>query len=129
MINIPTFKDTVTLYHQCKNEENPREAPRWSRTVIKGCYFGAETVKQVNGNTVSMGSGFICRIPKNEKNTALVLPGDIIAKGQITDEIADEAGRRPSEFLNKYIGISFTVKAVSDNTASPYAPHYRASGV
>lgn len=124
----PTFKYTVTLYHQHKDEENPRAAPKWSRKVLKNCYFGTETVKQVNGNTLSMASSFVCRIPKDANSIALS-PGDIIVKGSVKDEIADVSGQRPSEFLNKYSGTAFTVRAVSDNTALPYASHYRASGV
>lgn len=130
-MSCPTFKHTVTLYHQYKETENNRSVTKWSKSVHENCYFGTETVKQVNGTTLSMASSFVCRIPQNAGNsdTLIVSPGDIIIKGRIEDEIADVMGQRSSDLLNKYRGTAFTVKEVSDNSTLPYAPHYRASGV
>ena len=130
-MTLPTFKYTVTVFHQQKDEENPRGAPKWVRSVHKNCYFGTETAKQINGTNLSMASSFVCRIPKNSDNGTIltVMPGDIVIKGEITDEITDVSGKRPADLLNKYQGIAFMVKAVSDNDALPNLPHFRISGV
>ncbi len=128
MIN-PTFIHTITLFHQVKDINNPRSAPIWEKTVYEGCYFGAETVKQVNGTQVSQANNFICRIPVGNDNEVNISPGDIVAKGKVLDVIEDVAGKRTSDFLNKHQGITFTVRTVSYNTVLDFAKHIRVSGV
>lgn len=129
MIRLPTFIYTVTLYHQYKEIADGKSVTKWSKTVLKNCYFGTETVKQLNGTTLSMASSFVCRIPRNAVNFIALSPGDIIVRGEIADEIEDVSGKRNSDLLNKYRDTAFTVKAVSDNTQFPFIPHIRASGV
>lgn len=128
MIN-PTFIHTITLFHQVREESNPRSAPTWEKTVYERCYFGAETVKQVNGTQVSQANNFICRIPAESDSEVVIAPGDIVAKGKVLDVIEDAQGKRASDFLNKHQGTSFTVRAVSYNTVLHLAKHIRASGV
>ena len=53
MIN-PTFKDTVTLYHQHKDTENGRTVTKWMRSVFEECYFGEQIAENVTGNTLSL---------------------------------------------------------------------------
>ena len=124
-----TFVYAVTVFHQVKNTENVRTAPTWEKTVYKNCYFGTELVKQVNGTSVSMASSFVCRIPAESAAEVSIAPGDIGAKGEFDEKIEDASGKRASDFLNRYPGKSFTVKAVSYNTALPLCRHVRASGV
>lgn len=130
-MTLPTFKYTVTVFHQQKNEENPKNAPIWIKYICDGCYFGTETVKQVNGTSITPASNFVCRIPKKLDNTTnlIVQPNDIVIKGNIADEITDVAGQRPADLLKKYSGNAFMVRTVSDNDAFPCFPHIHISGV
>ena len=130
-MNLPSFRYIVTVFHQERNEDNSREAPKWSKKVYKGCYFGSVTTKQVNGTNLSMADSYVCRIPKSSDNgvSLIVMPGDIIVKGEIADEVTDVAGKRPTDLLNKYSGNAFMVRTVSDNDAIPYLPHIHISGV
>ena len=134
----PTFKFTVTLYNKYEDRSTGRTVTSWKRTVLKNCFFGTETARSLNGNILSLADSFVCRIPQSpnytqdyrgERNSFTLRPGDVIVKGAAEDEIKDEQGHRIEDLLRKYKDISFTVKAVSDNTILPYAPHYRASGV
>ena len=59
----------------------------------------------------------------------IVMPGDIVVKGEIADMITDTSGQRPADLLNKYQGTAFMVKAVSDNDALLNFPRYHISGV
>lgn len=130
-MTLPTFKYTVTVFHQQKNEENPKNAPEWIKYTCNGCYFGTETIKQVSGTSLIPASNYVCRIPKKSDNGAIlvVMPGDIIVKGEIADEVTDVAGKRPADLLNKYSGNAFMVRTVSDNDVLPYLPHIHISGV
>lgn len=134
----PTFRFTITLYNRYTTLEEGRALVKWKRTVLRECYFGRQTVKQANGNTISQADEFICRIPENEayigdfggeEDKFTLAPQDIIVKGAVDDEISDAQGKRSSDILNKYRGRAFTVRSVSDNTVLPFAGHYRASGV
>lgn len=133
-----SFKFTITLYNKYVERLDGRNVTKWKRTVLNECYFGTETVKQLNGNVLSQADSFVCRIPqskaytdsfKGERDKFTLKPDDIIVKGNITDEIADVQGMRITDLMQKYKGSCFTVRAVSDNTLLEYAPHYRASGV
>jgi hypothetical protein len=129
-MNLPSFRYIVTVFHQERNEDNSREAPKWSKKVYKGCYFGSVTTKQVNGTNLSMADSYVCRIPKSSDNgiSLIVMPGDIIVKGEIADVITDIAGQRPADLLNKHRGTAFTAQTVSDNDTFNF-PHIRISGV
>lgn len=133
-----TFIFTITLYNRYTDKSSGRSVIHFKRTVLKNCYFGTETVKQINGNTLSQANNYICRIPQNdayidiyngEEDRFTLKPGDIIVKGEVEEEIQDVQGERVSDLLQKYNGTSFTVRAVSDNTLLADSRHYRASGV
>ena len=128
------FIFTVTVFNKYKNKANETS---WKRTVLENCYFGAETAQKLNGNILSPGNSFVCRIPQNkgytnkfngEDNKFTLAPGDVIVKGKITDEIKDVSGSRITDLLQKYKGECFAVKSFSDNTLLRHKPHYRVRG-
>ena len=128
------FIFTVTVFNKYKNNANET---LWKRTVLENCYFGAETAQKLNGNILSSENSFVCRILKNkaytdkfkgENNKFTLAPGDVIVKGNVTDEIKDVSGRRITDLLQKYKGECFTVKSFSDNTLLRHKPHYRVRG-
>lgn len=134
----PTFNNTITVYNKHTDKSSGKTITTWKRTVLKECFFKAETATQLNGENLSMANSFICRIPENinfteqyngEEDKFTLRPDDIIVKGEVADEIKDVQGQRAENLLQKYKGFCFTVKAVSINTNMPYARHYRASGV
>lgn len=127
MIN-PSFKETVTLYHQQREVINNRAVTKWTRTVFNECFFGTQIAQGMNGNTLSLASSYTARIPFEGK-LAEIAPGDIIVCGEVADEIEDISGKRVTDLLAKYRPDAFTVRAVSDNTKIPQGAHYKAVGV
>ncbi len=129
MIN-PTFKDTITIYHQHRylDEENKRNVTEWIRTVHKNCYFGTHSAESLNGNVLSLANSYIARIPYNGAHFNIAA-GDIVIKGEVMDIISDTQGSRTSDLLNKHKPDSFTVRAVVDNSKIPQAAHYKLAGV
>ena len=127
MIN-PTFKDTVTLYHQLKDVVNNRTVIKWVRTVFENCFFGSQIAQDLSGNTLSLASSYTVRIPFEGKSVEIA-PGDIVVRGEVMDEIEDVVDKRANDLLAKYRPDAFTVRAVSDNTKIPQGAHYKAVGV
>ena len=125
MIN-PTFKDTVTVYHQIKDKDRP--ITTWKRSVYEECFFGAVDAESLSGNTLSDASTYIVRIPYEEKAIDIA-KGDVVVKGEVIDEIVDVAGQRINDLLARYKPDAFTVRSVADNTKIPFAAHYKAVGV
>ncbi len=125
MIN-PTFKDTVTVYHQIKDKEQPKTI--WKRCVYTECFFGTVDAEGLSGNTLSDASTFIVRIPYTDA-VVEIAPGDVVVKGAIPLEIADVAGQRINDLLARYKPNAFTVRSTADNTKIPFAAHYKAVGV
>lgn len=129
MLN-PTFKDTITLYHQHRyfNEETKRNVTEWIRSIHEECFFGSEEAKSVNGTTVSLASSYTARIPYNG-SVVEVAPGDVVVRGNVPDEIIDAQGQRITDLLAKYKPDSFTVRAFKDNTKIQHGAHYKLTGV
>lgn len=125
MIN-PTFIDTVTVYHQIKDKDQPKTT--WKRSVYEECFFGTVDAESLSGNTLSDASTYIVRIPYRDAAVDIA-PGDVVVKGAILDEIADVAGQRINDLLARYKPNAFTVRSVADNTKIPFAAHYKAVGV
>ncbi len=137
-MNVSTFDSTITLYNRYTDRSGERAYTTWHRTVLHNCFFQTEAVTQLNGTTLSMADGYICRIPEDERFTEdyvgkegsfTLQPEDVIILGEVDEEISDFKGKRVADLLQKYAGRSFTVKSVSINTKLPYARHYRARGV
>jgi hypothetical protein len=132
----PTFIDTITLYnHYTDNSDKPKH--KWGRIVLKNCYFGKVTGKNSTNLALTDADAYVCRIPKSpfyvelyqgNINTFSLAEGDVIVKGEVSDEISDTAGNRPADIIKRYSGNAFQVKNVSINTHLPFAQHYRASG-
>lgn len=128
MIN-KTFCDTVTVYHQEKSidEATKRSVVRWIRTVYPSCYFGSHIAESLNGTTLAIANGYTVRIPADVPLYS-VCPGDIVVKGDISDEATEESGNRITDILNRYKPNSFTVRAVADNTKIRYGAHIKLIG-
>lgn len=148
MNNYPIWWDTtITIYN--KFEDNQTSLIKWYRQVIPNCFWKAEGNKITIGNTTLETDNTICRIPENEKfldkylwitkpndlmgNFFTLGVGDIIVKGEVTDEINEyKQGYRSSDLLAKYKDLQgcIIVEKVANNTGIGRAlPHYYVSGV
>lgn len=135
---LKSFVHTVTLYNKLENRSTGLTVISWKRTVLKNCYFGTVLAHTLSDTSLSEQNSFVCRILEDprftedytgEENSFTLRPGDIIIRGDISDEISDEKGKRPADLLKKYCGRGFMIKAVSINTSLQNGKHYRVSGV
>ena len=111
------WETTVTIYN--KYIDSQTQLVSWFRNVVTDCFW------KLDGTTVRVGDvtldskSIICRIPKDEKflekqqwinlpndqmgNYFTLSQGDIIIKGECTDEIDEyTAGHRSTDLLGKY---------------------------
>ena len=118
MNNYPSWWDTtVTVYN--KYEDPQTQLVRWYRHKVDGAFWKYTGNKVVVGNTVLETKDIICRLRKDdnfrEKHLWIAIPndkmsnyytlaqGDIIVKGEVTDEINEySAGHRSSDLKKKY---------------------------
>lgn len=128
MIN-PTFCETITHYQQKKviNPDNNRSEIMWERKAYKNCYFGANSVENLSGNTLSQASSYTVRIPYDDEKKVFT-SGDIIVCGEVTDEISNVSGSRTADLIAKYKPDCFTVRTITDNTKIPHGAHYKLTG-
>ena len=122
------WKDTITVYHQSSKIENGKRIHRWSSIMLTGCFFDTQDAQALTGNTLSMASSYVVRIPFKGQRLDIV-PGDIIVRGRVHDIIVDEQGKRATDLLQKYKPDCFTVRTVSDNTKIQRLAHYKLAGV
>lgn len=143
----PVFKDTVTIYnrHQYTDAQTGKTKIKWFRTVLHNCYYSTKRIEVLNGNILSQADSYSVRIPENKKyrDTAAwknmpldlinkyftISTGDVIVKGEISDDIEDTAGKRITDLIEKYKPNCFTVKTFSDNTKIKFGAHYAVGGV
>lgn len=123
------FNAKITLYHCVKayDEETGRNTTKWVRNCYNECFFGTTAAQSLSGDTLSQASSYIVRIPGIKRIE--VMPGDVVVRGEIFDEIADEAGMRINDILSKHKPYCFTVKTVSDNRTITEGAHYKLTGV
>ncbi len=106
---------TITVYN--KYEDPDSRQITWHRTVVKNCFWKYTGNKIVVGETTLDTDTTMCRIPlhpaflekyewnntQNKSKHFTFGPGDILVKGEVTDEINEYAsGSRSSDILTKY---------------------------
>lgn len=123
------FNAKITLYHAVKEYDDitKRNVTKWVRSIFNDCFFGTDIAQSLNGNTLTQASSFIVRIPGIGELD--ILPGDIIVKGEIFEDINDEANKRINDVLNRHKPYSFTIRAVCDNRMITEGAHYKITGV
>lgn len=141
------WETTVTVYN--KYEDTQTHLIRWYRTVITDCFWKYTGDKVSIGNVVLDTKSVTCRIPQDtrfleryqwvevpndQKGTYFTLgQGDIIVKGEVTEEIDEyTSGRRSSDFVAKYKNLQGCMEieeyAISVG-AGRNNPHYFARGI
>ena len=114
----PVWWDTtLTIYN--KYEDPQTDVISWYRTVVTDCFWKASGDKVFIGQVVLDSKSVLCRIPKDtrflERYDWVKLPndqmanyftmgiGDIIVKGECTDEINEYVpGQHATDLLDKY---------------------------
>lgn len=148
MSNFPLWWDTtITIYN--KYEDKQTQLIKWYRTVLNNCFWKYTGDKISVGNTVIETNDIICRIPQNSKflenfewlavpndlmqNYFTLNSGDIIVKGDISDEIDEyKSGKRSSDLIAKYKELQgcMEIEQTAINTgAGRCNPHYYVKGV
>lgn len=148
MNNYPIWWDTtITIYNKYTDPQT--QIIKWFKTVIDNCFWKYTGDKISIGATVIETNNIICRIPKNDKflesylwndvpndqmNQYFTLGvGDIIAKGNIEDEIDEyKSGKRSSDFIYKHKKLQgcMEIEEIAINVgAGRCNEHYYAKGV
>jgi len=140
------WEDTITVYNKYTDPQT--QVVTWFRTVLHNCFWKHVRDKVSIGPTILETDTTTCRIPQNEKfleryqweqqsNDLMsayftLSQGDIIAKGEVTEEINEyEKGHRSTDFVAKYKALQgcIEVEVVSINTKrGTNNKHYRVSG-
>lgn len=148
MNSYPAWWDTtLTVYNKYENKLTNQIT--WYRTVLTGCFWKYTGNKVTINDTVLETDNTIARIPENEKflekyewvelpadtrgNYFTLSEGDIIIKGEVTDEIDEyRAGERSSDLIKKYKSVRgcIQIDGIAVNTGTMRVdPHYWVRGV
>lgn len=134
---LPTFDYTITVLNRRMGRDSSDKLDAWKKTVIPFCSWSTQTVRNVTGTEVSLGASFIVRVPKladyrpyfewkTDMQGVTFSVGDIIIKGEVTEEITPE---NVQSVVKKY-PESFAISIFKDNTGTIEAlEHYRIEGV
>lgn len=143
----PNYRDTITIYNCLKAKDNDTKADQWYPTVLTGCFFQSTVAQTVNGQTLSMASSYLARIPDAHGDNAAYMPyaewaalpdkkgyftvseNDVIIKGSVVQNITGKSPNTMAELLASRKPEAFRVRVFKDNTGFPVGKHYRVSGV
>lgn len=128
------WKTTVTLY----NKVTDNGKILYYRHLLEGCHYAKKRLTNSDGGNLSAVSETVVRIRQSnaylppkayadsgaavQKAYFTITPGDVVICGAVSDDIADETGKRPSDLLKNHDG--FVVRTCADNTFANPA-HYR----
>lgn len=141
------WNTTVTIYN--RYEDPLTNVVSWHRHVIKGTFWKYSGDKVVIDKVVLDTKNVICRIRKDNsflerhewvkipndqmKNYFTLSQGDIIVKGEVTDEINEyTSGTRSSDLKKKYKSLQgcMEIQEWSNNTGGGRGiEHYYARGI
>lgn len=141
------WNTTLTIYNKFQDPQT--QVIRWYRHVVENAFWQPLGSKITIGKVVLQTDDIICRIRKDdafrEKHEWVAIPndqmgnyftlgqGDIIVKGEVTDEINEYvSGSRSSDLLSKYKKLQgcMEIKSWSNNTGGGRGnEHYFVKGV
>lgn len=148
MNNYPSWwNTTVTIYN--RYEDPQTNIVGWHRHVVHGAFWKAAGDKIVIDKTVLDTENILCRLRKDsaflEKSAWIEIPndqmsnyftlsqGDIIIKGEVTDEINEYvSGKRSTDIKKKYKDLQgcMEIKHWANNTGGGRGnEHYLAKGI
>ena len=141
------WDSTLTVYN--KYEDKQTNIVKWYRKVVTNCFWKNTGNKISIGDTVLETNDIIIRVPKADnflekylwvqkpndemKNYFTLGNGDIIVKGEVTDEIDEyKPGHRSTDLIKKYKDMQgcLEVQEVGINTGiGRCCPHYFVKGI
>lgn len=136
---LPTFDYTITVLNNLAARDSATKLDVWKKTTLKNCAWSSNTVRNVQGTTVSVGSSFVVRVPKSEdykpynewKETLdgfTFSTGDYVIKGEIEEETVTP--NTVLDIVSRHKPEAFEVRLFKDNTGTvELAEHYRIEGV
>lgn len=140
----PNYVHTVTLYNCLRAKDSGDKKERWYRHVLRDCFYKAAIVRTDTGTNAGQQNTYVVRIPVSDlyrpyAEWIRLLPAereqyftmaldDVVIAGECAEEITGATSQAAMQVLNRHKPDAFKVTAVSDNTRSPYAKHYRLGG-
>lgn len=141
----PNYNQVITVYNCFRAEDNPDGAKDiWKRTVLRDCFYKNMMGRVDSDKGSQMSSTYTARIPESEnyrpyyewvalpekerENCFTLSLGDIVLKGECSEEITGKSPFTATELLQRHKPDSFRVTAFSDNTDHIAGKHYRAGG-
>lgn len=140
---------TITVYN--KHEDPQTKVITWYKNVIPGCFWKYQHDKITVGQTVLESNKTICRIRKDDRfleaylyyeipndqksNFFTFAKGDILIKGEVTDEIDEYTrGHYSTDLIKKYKALQGCIEVdhVSINSGGGrlgMSEHYLVEGV
>lgn len=140
------WNTTVTVYN--KYVDTQTKVVTWFRTKIDGAFWKYAGNKVTVGTVTLESNNIVCRIRKDDRflekyqwqqlpndqmpNYFTLGTGDIIVKGDVTDEIDEyTSGKRSSDFIKKYKALQgcMEIQQVAiDTGVGRCAEHYYVTG-
>lgn len=105
----PMFNKTVTVLHKSKGKYHGLDI--WSKKEYANCFWAKKTVREISGQTASIGQIFVCRIP--EQSSFPVAVGDYVVLGKVIEESITPDNI--FDVIERYKPNVMTAKAVKDN--------------
>lgn len=136
---LPTFDYTITVLNKLAARDSATKLDVWKKTTLKNCAWSYNTVRSVQGTTVSVGNSFVVRVPKSEYYKPYVhwketlegftfSTGDYVIKGEIEEETVTP--NTVLDIVSRHKPEAFEVRLFKDNTGTvELAEHYRIEGV
>lgn len=136
---LPTFNQKITILNKLKGIDSATRLDVWKKTTLDSCFFNTQTVRNINGTTVTVGHNFICRVPKNENYRPYnewiedlegftFSTGDYIIKGEVTEDLITLDNIK--KIIAKYKPNAFEIRFFKDNTGTiGLLEHYHLEGV
>lgn len=140
---------TITIYN--RYEDPQTKVITWFRNTVNGCFWKYLYDKVVVGQTVLESNKTICRIRKDSKfreahiykelpndqkpNYFTLAQGDIVIKGEVTDEIDEYTrGHYSTDLIKKYKKLQGCIEinhvAInSDGGRAGMSEHYLVEGI
>lgn len=136
---LPTFDYTITVLNKLKSTDSATRLDVWKKTVLYNCAWSSQAVRSVQNSTVSLGSAFVVRVPKNKEYHSYkewketldgftFSTGDFIILGEIEEETVTP--NNVGDIVNRHRPQAFEVRLFKDNTVTIEAlEHYHIEGV
>lgn len=138
------YTHTITLYNCLRGSDSPDKREKWYRHIINSCFYKCTLTDVQNGTQITKSSTYTVRVPETTKYRPYhewknfsdderqqyftISDGDIIVYGECMEDIEGTQGKTAAQVLIKNKPDAFKITAISNNTGSRFAKHYRLGG-